>query len=55
MWEARNDGVGKRIWFLYDATRKAGKRYRRSKRGNVIRYGSHQAAMHKCIKLNGQD
>lgn len=45
MWEPKNNGSGKRIWFLFCETGKTmEERYHYNKRGNLVRYASHETA-----------
>jgi hypothetical protein len=53
MLEPKNNGSGKRIWFLFCETGKTlEERYHCNKRGYLVRCGSKESAQRKADKLN---
>lgn len=52
-WHAGNNGSGKRNWFACRET-ESGLEWHLNKNGDVIRYGSHEAATKIADKLNAQ-
>jgi hypothetical protein len=48
-WKAAVNGAGNRPWFVMHHE---DRRYHQDRRGNLVRYASHEAAERKAVELN---
>lgn len=51
-WQPKNNGAGKRIWFLWRDAPTIDASYRWSASGNLVRYATFEAALKAARRLN---